>query len=73
MYGYDPKHTSRYGAEWMANRTGGEHLLSPPDINPIDNLWHEFKIRIEFFCGIKPNIKHNLLHLDGIVVFFFFF
>ena len=63
----DPKHTSRYAASFM-ERNGINWWKSPPespDLNPIENLWHELKecIRRE----VKPTRKSELV--DGINAF----
>lgn len=45
--------------------TGGKHPPESPDLNPIENLWHELKeyIRRE----VKPTTKEQLI--DGIAEF----
>ena len=67
MQDNDPKHTSRYALQWMADN-GVNWWKTPPessDINPIENLWHELKefIRRE----VKPKVKQELI--DGILAF----
>jgi transposase len=64
MMDNDPKHTSGYAAEWM-RRNSVNWWKTPPDLNPIENLWHELKeyIRRE----IKPKTKDKLV--TGIVKF----
>ena len=67
MQDNDPKHTSGYAADWMKDnsinwwRTPAES----PDLNPIENLWHELKefIRRE----VKPKTKDELI--QGIIQF----
>ena len=63
----DPKHTSRYAQQYLEEkrinwwRTPAES----PDLNPIENMWHELKeyIRRE----VKPKTKEELI--DGIDAF----
>ena len=67
MQGNDPKHTSGYAQEWLV-QNGVNWWRTPaesPDINPIENLWHELKefIRRE----VKPKVKSDLI--EGIRAF----
>lgn len=67
MQDNDPKHTSGYAGEWMKDH-GVNWWKTPaesPDLNPIENLWHELKeyIRRE----VKPKTKDQLI--DGISEF----
>ena len=64
MQDNDPKHTSRHARQWIEDN-GVNWWRTPaesPDMNPIENLWHELKeyIRRE----AKPKTKDELV--DGI-------
>ena len=64
MQDNDPKHCSRMAREFYINEGINWWPIPPesPDMNPIENLWHELKefIRRE----IKPRTKADLI--DGI-------
>lgn len=61
MQDNDPKHTSRKASKFMADNNINWWKTPPesPDINPIENLWHELKeyIRRE----AKPKTKEELI------------
>lgn len=67
MQDNDPKRTSRYAGDWM----GANHInwwktpAKSPDMNPIENLWHELKEYIQ--CVVKPRTKNELV--EGITRF----
>ena len=68
MMDIDPKHTSRYAAAWM-NANGINWWRTPaesPNINPIENLWHELK---EYQRRVvKPKTRKQEL-INGIAAF----
>ena len=67
MQDNDPKHTSKKGQEFLSTNkiTWWKTPPESPDLNPIENLWHEMKefIRRE----VKPKTKDELV--DGITEF----
>ena len=67
MQDNDPKHASHYARDFLVNK-GINWWKTPaesPDLNPIENLWHEMKefVRRE----VKPKTKQELI--DGILRF----
>ena len=67
MQDNDPKHTSKAAQEFFARSNVNWWRTPPesPDMNPIENLWHELK---EFIRGvIKPRNKEELV--NGILTF----
>ena len=67
MQDNDPKHTSR-AAKAFFEENGINWWPTPPespDLNPIENLWHELKYYLE--TKVKPRSKQELI--DGIKKF----
>lgn len=67
MQDNDPKHTSRCAQSFFIEKGINWWKTPPesPDLNPIENLWHEVKeyVRRE----VKPRSKHELI--NGIIQF----
>ena len=67
MQDNDPKHTSRYAKNWIEEKEINWWKTPPesPDMNPIENLWHELKEYIRRV--VKPKSKEELV--EGIKEF----
>jgi len=61
MQDNDPKHTSRH-AQAFFEEHGINWWWTPPespDLNPIENIWHELKLYLE--SKVKPRTKEELI------------
>ena len=67
MQDNDPKHTPRYAGDWMETNhiNWWKTPAESPDMNPIENLWHELKEYIRRV--VKPRTKNELV--EGITRF----
>ena len=67
MQDNDPKHSSNMTKEWLQNKSVNwwKTPAESPDLNPIENLWHELKEYVRW--EIKPKTKEELI--DGIQQF----
>ena len=61
MQDNDPKHTSKSTSKFMEDNNINWWRTPPesPDLNPIENLWHELKMYIERVK--KPKVKDELI------------
>ena len=63
MQDNDPKHTSRIVGDWMDDNNVNWWRTPPesPDLNPIENVWHELKEYIRRV--VKPKVRAQLICL----------
>ena len=60
MQDNDPKHTSRRVGLWIhENINWWKTPAESPDLNPVENLWHELKKYVRRV--IKPQTKQELI------------
>jgi len=61
MQDNDPKHTSRLATDFFAENDINWWKTAPesPDLNPIENLWHQLKEHIR--REVKPTTKEELV------------
>ena len=60
MQDNDPKHTSGYAKDWIEEEINWwKTPPESPDMNPIENLWHELKEYIRRV--VKPKSKEELV------------
>ena len=60
MQDNDPKHSSNVTKEWLQNKSVDWWKIpaESPDLNLIENLWHEFKECVRW--EIKPKTKEKI-------------
>lgn len=65
MQDNDPKHTSGYASDWLKDNSLNwwKTPAESPDLNPIENLWHELNVFIR--REVKPKTKDELV--QGII------